>query len=42
VRVLVIARRDFSLLLTKVPDLGRNLLVVLVKRLRVAEQGPTA
>lgn len=42
VRVLVIARRDFSLLLTKVPDLGRHLLVVLVKRLRIAEQGPTA
>jgi CRP-like cAMP-binding protein len=42
VRVLVIARRDFSLLLTKVPDLGRNLLVVLVKRLRIAEQGPRA
>jgi CRP-like cAMP-binding protein len=42
VRVLVIARRDFSLLLTKVPDLVRNLLVVLVKRLRTAEQGPSA
>ncbi|HEY7650945.1 MAG TPA: cyclic nucleotide-binding domain-containing protein [Methylomirabilota bacterium] len=42
VRVLVIARRDFSLLLSKVPDLMRNLLVVLVKRLRVAEQGPSA
>jgi CRP-like cAMP-binding protein len=42
VRVLVIARRDFSLLLSKVPDLMRNLLVVLVKRLRTAEQGPSA
>jgi CRP-like cAMP-binding protein len=42
VRLLVIARRDFSLLLSKVPDLVRHLLVVLTKRLRHAEQGPTA
>lgn len=42
VRVLVIARPDFSLLLTKVPDLMRNLLVVLTRRLRQAEQTPTA
>jgi CRP/FNR family transcriptional regulator, cyclic AMP receptor protein len=42
VRLLVIARRDFSLLLTKVPDLTRHLLVVLTQRLRQAEQTPTA
>jgi len=42
VRMLVIARRDFSLLLSKVPDLMRNLLVVLVKRVRAAEQGANA
>jgi CRP/FNR family cyclic AMP-dependent transcriptional regulator len=42
VRVLMIPRRDFSLLLSKVPDLTRHLLVVLTRRLRQAEQGPTA
>jgi CRP-like cAMP-binding protein len=42
VRVLVIPRRDFSLLLSKVPELMRHLLVVLTRRLRQAEQGPTA
>lgn len=42
VRLLVIRRRDFALLLTKVPDLTRHLLVVLSRRLRQAEQTPTA
>ena len=42
VRILVIPRRNFSLLLSKVPDLMRHLLVVLTRRLRQAEQGPTA
>ena len=41
-RVLVIPRRNFSLLLSKVPELMRHLLVVLTRRLRLAEQGPTA
>jgi CRP-like cAMP-binding protein len=38
VRLLVINRRDFSLLLSKVPDLTRHLLVVLSRRLRQADQ----
>jgi hypothetical protein len=38
----VIARRDFSLLLAKVPDLTRHLLVVLCRRLRQADQTPRA
>jgi len=42
VRLLVIARRDFSLLLAKVPDLTRHLLVVLSRRLRQADQTPHA
>jgi len=40
VRLLVIARRNFSLLLTKIPDLTRHLLVVLTRRLRQADQVP--
>jgi CRP-like cAMP-binding protein len=42
VRLLVIGRRDFSLLLAKVPDLTRHLLVVLCRRLRQADQTPRA
>jgi CRP-like cAMP-binding protein len=41
-RLLVIRRRDFALLLRKVPDLPRHLLVVLSRRLRQAEQTPNA
>jgi CRP-like cAMP-binding protein len=40
VRLLVIGRRDFSLLLAKVPDLTRHLLVVLCRRLRQADLTP--
>ena len=42
VRLLVIRRRDFALLLSKVPDLPRHLLVVLSRRLRQAEDAITA
>jgi CRP/FNR family transcriptional regulator, cyclic AMP receptor protein len=42
VRLLVIRRPDFSLLLKKVPDLQRQLLVVLSRRLRRAEHTPNA
>jgi CRP-like cAMP-binding protein len=38
VRLLVINRRDFALLLAKVPDLTRHLLVILSRRLRQADQ----
>jgi CRP/FNR family transcriptional regulator, cyclic AMP receptor protein len=38
VRLLVINRRDFSLLLAKVPDLTRHLLVVLSRRVRQADK----
>ena len=41
-RLLVIRRRDFALLMSKVPDLPRHLLVVLSRRLRQAEQTFTA
>jgi CRP-like cAMP-binding protein len=40
--LLIIRRRDFSLLMSKVPDLPRHLLVVLSRRLRQAEQAVTA
>lgn len=42
VRLLVIRRRDFTLLLNKAPDLTRHLLVVLSRRLRQAEQTANA
>ena len=42
VRLLVIRRPDFAVLLRKVPDLQRQLLVVLSRRLRQAEQTPNA
>jgi CRP/FNR family transcriptional regulator, cyclic AMP receptor protein len=38
VRLLVINRRDFSLLLSKVPDLTRHLLLVMSRRVRQADQ----
>jgi CRP/FNR family cyclic AMP-dependent transcriptional regulator len=41
-RLLVIRRTDFALLLKKVPDLQRQLLVVLSQRVRQAEQNPNA
>jgi CRP-like cAMP-binding protein len=41
-RVLVIHRRDFTRLMTDVPDLPRSLLAVLSRRLRQAEGVPTA
>ena len=41
-RLLVIHRRDFSRLLTDVPDLPRSLLAVLSRRLRQSEGLPTA
>jgi CRP/FNR family cyclic AMP-dependent transcriptional regulator len=42
VRLIVIRRPDFALLLKKLPDLPRQLLEVLSRRLRQAEQNPTA
>lgn len=42
VRVLVIRRRDFARLLREVPELTRAILAVLSRRLRQAEQAPTA
>ncbi len=42
VRLLVIGRRDFAVLLAKVPDLTRHLLVILCRRLRAADQTPHA
>ena len=38
-RLLVIKRRDFSTLLREAPDLTQNVLVVLSRRVRVAEAG---
>jgi CRP/FNR family cyclic AMP-dependent transcriptional regulator len=42
VRLLILRRRDFDVLLSKVPDLPRHLLVVLSRRLRQAEQALNA
>ena len=42
VRVLVIRRRDFARLLREVPELTRAILAALSRRLRQAEQAPTA
>ncbi|HSE93386.1 MAG TPA: cyclic nucleotide-binding domain-containing protein [Methylomirabilota bacterium] len=42
VRLLVIPRREFSRVLAEVPDLTRNLLAVLSRRLRQAEQALNA
>jgi CRP/FNR family cyclic AMP-dependent transcriptional regulator len=42
VRLLVIRRPDFAVLMKKVSDLPRQLLVVLSRRLRRAEDTPTA
>lgn len=42
VRLLVINRRDFSRLLSEVPDLTRSLLAVLSRRLRQAERALNA
>lgn len=41
-RLLVIKRHDFSLLLSKASDLTRSLLTVLSQRVRQAEQAPDA
>lgn len=41
-RLLVIPRREFARLLAEVPDLMRSLLAVLSRRLRQAEQAPSA
>ncbi|HXG17357.1 MAG TPA: cyclic nucleotide-binding domain-containing protein [Calidithermus sp.] len=41
-RLLVIRRRDFARLLREVPELTRAILAVLCRRLRQAEQAPTA
>jgi CRP/FNR family transcriptional regulator, cyclic AMP receptor protein len=42
VRLLILRRRDFDVLLSKLPDLPRHLLVVLSRRLRQAEQALNA
>jgi CRP/FNR family cyclic AMP-dependent transcriptional regulator len=42
VRLLVIARRDFSKLLTEAPDLTRAIMAVLCRRVRQAEQALNA
>ncbi|MGH7279764.1 MAG: Crp/Fnr family transcriptional regulator [Candidatus Rokuibacteriota bacterium] len=42
VRLLVIPRRSFQALLNEVPDLTRNILAVLSRRLRQLEQSPHA
>jgi CRP-like cAMP-binding protein len=41
-RLLVIRRRDFARLLREVPEITRAILAVLCRRLRQAEQAPTA